>query len=136
MKYKSLLPIFIALSSVMIVSCASRNRGEELATQKNSNNYGLSSTAEILLTSEAGDKMSLMDNQPFSAADTSGNRIVIRPDIIKQTISGIGTSFTESSAFVLAHLDPDRRSEVMEKLYAETGANFSLTRTTIGSTDF
>lgn len=136
MKYKSLLPIFIALSSVMIVSCASRNHGEELATQKNSNNYGLSSTAEILLTSEAGDKMSLMDNQPFSAADTSGNRIVIRPDIIKQTISGIGTSFTESSAFVLAHLDPDRRSEVMEKLYAETGANFSLTRTTIGSTDF
>ena len=26
--------------------------------------------------------------------------------------------------------------EVMEKLYAETGADFSLTRTTIGSTDF
>ncbi len=136
MKNKSVLVGFIVLCSVMIISCASRNHSEETVVHKSSKNYGLSSTAEILLTSEAGDKMSRMDIQPFGTGDASGNQVVIRPDIIKQTISGIGTSFTESSAFVLAHLDPASRGEIMEKLYAEAGANFSLTRTTIGSTDF
>ena len=30
-------------------------------------------------------------------------------------MDGIGSSFTEASAFVLAHLDKDKRIEVMEK---------------------
>ena len=114
MDSKLILPIFMALSSAMIISCASQNHGETQALQKSGKNYGLSSSAEILLTSEAGVKMSLMDNQTFGTSDTSGNQVVIRPDIIKQTISGIGTSFTESSAYALAHLDPDRRGEVMK----------------------
>lgn len=62
--------------------------------------------------------------------------IQIKPEMVKQTIDGIGTSFTESSAFVLAHLDPEKRREVMERIYGESGANFSLTRTHIGACDF
>jgi glucosylceramidase len=58
------------------------------------------------------------------------------PDIRKQTIVGIGSSFTESSAFVLAHLDAEERGKLMVDLYGENGANFSLARTVIGSTDF
>ena len=38
-------------------------------------------------------------------AKPEGNVIQIKPDSIKQTIDGIGSSFTESSAFVLAHLE-------------------------------
>lgn len=133
---KALLAISVAISSAMMISCASQNHEQAQALQKSGKNFWLSSTAEILLTSEAGDKMALMKNQPFTNGSTGGNRIVIRPDMIKQTISGMGTSFTESTAYVMAHLDPDSRREVMEKLYAETGANFSLTRTPIGSTDF
>jgi len=56
--------------------------------------------------------------------------------MVKQTIIGIGSSFTESSAFVLAHLDRETRSEVMEGIFSERGANFSLARTPIGATDF
>lgn len=136
MKIRTILLTTIAISSAMLTSCSSQNLGEEKTQKHNGKNFGLTSTTEILLTSEAGNKMSVLQNQPFSAGHSAGTRVVIRPNIIKQTISGIGTSFTESTAYVLAHLDPDSRREVMEKLYAETGADFSLTRTTIGSTDF
>ena len=37
---------------------------------------------------------------------------------------------------MLAHLAPEARAEVMRNIYGEDGANFSLARTTIGSTDF
>ena len=98
--------------------------------------YHLSATTEVLLTSEAGDKMTTSENLPFDRSPSSGTTIIIRPDIVKQTIVGIGSSFTESSAFVLAHLEPDKRAEVMEEIFSERGANFSLTRTPIGATDF
>lgn len=101
-----------------------------------SNANVLLSTTEILLTSEAGDKIASKENVVFEAGDPQGTTIVISPDKVKQTIAGIGSSFTESSAFVLAHLDPAERAEVMDSIYGEQGANFSLTRTTIGSTDF
>jgi glucosylceramidase len=66
----------------------------------------------------------------------SGTVITVHPDKRRQTIVGIGTSFTEASAFVLAHLDKPSRAAVMENIYGQTGANFSLARTPIGSTDF
>lgn len=135
---KSALITFVSLSSLILISCQiPRNHVVQKNHHQSEQHYGLTSTAEILLTSEAGDKMSLMSNRPFTTLTPSdGTRILIRPDIIKQTIMGIGTSFTESSAYVLAHLNPHSRREVMQKLYGETGANFSLTRTPIGSTDF
>ncbi|WP_259377113.1 glycoside hydrolase family 30 beta sandwich domain-containing protein [Colwellia sp. BRX9-1] len=99
-------------------------------------NYQLSMTQEILLTSEAGDKIAPQQNLSFQQGTATGKVIVVRPDIKKQKIVGIGTSFTESSAFVLAHLPKDKRAEVMENIYGEKGANFSIARTHIGATDF
>ncbi|NNF06445.1 MAG: glycosyl hydrolase [Candidatus Eisenbacteria bacterium] len=93
-------------------------------------------TSEILLTSERGDRLSPMENVTFKTGTPSGPVITVFPDRTKQTIEGIGSSFTESSAFVLAHLEPAKRKEVMEKIYGESGANFTLTRTHIGSCDF
>ena len=92
---------------------------------------------ENFVTSEAGDKIAPKENISFIKGQVpKGNIIKINPSIIKQEIDGIGSSFTESSAFVLAHLDKKKRTEVMEKIFSETGANFSLTRTHIGSCDF
>ncbi|WP_259366332.1 MULTISPECIES: glycoside hydrolase family 30 beta sandwich domain-containing protein [unclassified Colwellia] len=99
-------------------------------------NYQLLMTQEILLTSEAGDKIAPQQNLTFQQGTATGKVIVVRPDIKKQKIVGIGTSFTESSAFVLAHLPKDKRAEVMENIYGEKGANFSIARTHIGATDF
>ncbi|MBT8433494.1 MAG: glycosyl hydrolase [Gammaproteobacteria bacterium] len=100
-------------------------------------NYGLTSSSEVLLTSEAGDKLTRKDNITFySGVADAENIIRVRPDVIRQTLHGIGSSFTEASAFVLAHLDQENRSEVMNNIYGQQGANFSLARTPIGATDF
>jgi glucosylceramidase len=98
--------------------------------------YNLTSTSEILQTSEKGDRLSRKENVDFTFGHANRNVINVRPDIVKQTLHGIGTSFTESSAFVLAHLSEEKRQEVMNRIYSEQGANFSLARTVIGATDF
>lgn len=113
------LPLLIIFAAVML-SCDS----------------GLLETNEIYVTSESGDKIALKDNVRFVRGEPAGTVIKIEPDVLKQTIDGIGSSFTESSAFVLAHLDPAERREVMRKIFSEEGANFSLTRTHIGACDF
>jgi glucosylceramidase len=96
----------------------------------------IESTLEVLITSESGDKLQNQPNVSFDKAVSQGNIITVFPDSTKQVIDGIGSSFTESSAFVLAHLDTKTRKEVMQNIYGEEGANFTLTRTHIGSCDF
>ncbi|MDA3873506.1 MAG: glycosyl hydrolase, partial [Kiritimatiellae bacterium] len=49
-------------------------------------------------------------------------------------MKGLGASLTESSAFVLAHLTPNKRSEVLTEAFGPKG--FSMVRTHIGSCDF
>ncbi len=93
-------------------------------------------STEVIVTSEQGDKLAINDNVAFASGQADGTVVTVYPDKTRQTITGIGSSFTESSAFVLAHLDRDARQEVMAKIYSEDGANFSLARTVVGSTDF
>jgi len=81
-------------------------------------------------------KLAAMDNVPFRTGAADGTTITVFPDSTRQTVDGIGSSFTESSAFVLAHLEPETRRELMERIYGESGANFTLARTHIGSCDF
>jgi glucosylceramidase len=98
--------------------------------------YNLTSTSEILLTSEKGDRLTSKENVDFKFGQADGVVIKIQPEVVKQTLHGIGASFTESSAFVLAHFSKEKRSEVMNRIYSEQGANFSIARTVIGATDF
>ncbi len=98
--------------------------------------YNLSKTARILLTSEAGDKVATKDNVAFVNGKGTGSKIVINPAVVKQTMVGVGSSFTESSAFVLAHLEKEQRQKIMQDVYSDQGANFSVARTHIGATDF
>jgi glucosylceramidase len=100
------------------------------------NNYTPTRTLEILSTAENGDTIARKVNVAFKKGKPGGTVILVKPEIVKQTIDGIGTSFTESSAFVLAHLNKQKRQEVMETIFGENGANFSLTRTHIGACDF
>lgn len=123
----------IVIQLVMIIavcSCSSKKSGFS------NNNYNLSATSEILLTSEKGDKIAPQDNVSFKTGTPEGTIIQVIPGKTKQLIDGIGTSFTESSAFVLAHLTREKRQEVMNNIFSEAGANFSLTRTHIGGCDF
>ena len=95
-------------------------------------------TSRVLLTSAEGHQQAELAAVTFSDQNTASAevRVVIDDKRPRQTITGIGTSFTESSAFVLAHLDQPDRLVVMRSLFAEDGANFSLARTMIGASDF
>ena len=93
-------------------------------------------STEVLLTSAAGHKLAVMEPVQFSSDNTRAAQVQIDPLMTRQTVTGIGTSFTESSAFVLAHLPESARRSVMAQLFSDQGANFSLARTTIGATDF
>ncbi len=104
--------------------------------QSCNSNDSLLSTNKVLVSSESGDKLNLKENTRFQKGEAMGVVLTIDPDRKKQTMDGIGSSFTESSAFVLAHLEPGERMKVMEAIYGEKGANFSLTRTHIGACDF
>ena len=122
---KNLLVISTAL---LVVSCGRGNEEGDTET--------LLVSTEVIVTSEQGDKLAAKDNVAFVAGQADGTVITVYPDRTRQTITGIGSSFTESSAFVLAHLDKDTRQEVMANIYGEDGANFSLARTVVASTDF
>ncbi len=123
-----------AAATVLVVALAGCGRDEGAADQ--ARHYGLTASTQILVTSEAGERLAGRDNVRFIDGRASGTVIEIDPAVVRQTLVGIGSSFTESSAFVLAHLAPEVRGEVMRAIYGEEGANFSLARTTIGSTDF
>lgn len=126
MKRRNFRLLLVVLSMLAVGSC----------TAPRDSDPAPSTTTDILLTSAQGHKLSQADNVPFQEGTAAGTVITIHPDSTKQTIDGIGTSFTESSAFVLAHLEPAQRREVMQHIYGESGANFTLTRTHIGSCDF
>ena len=93
-------------------------------------------TSSILVTSEAGDKIASKENLEFTNGIPNGTTIVIDTSSKKQKMLGIGSSFTESSAFVLAHLPEAQRKELMLKVYGKDGANFPIARTHIGACDF
>lgn len=122
MKNRIVILLTLILTTALMQSCNDDN--------------ALMNTKKILLTSENGDKIAEKENVRFSRGVADGTVIIIEPDTVKQTIDGIGSSITEASAFVLAHLGPAARAEVMEALFGEDGANFSLTRTHIGACDF
>ncbi|MBT6579118.1 MAG: glycosyl hydrolase, partial [Cellvibrionales bacterium] len=120
-----------------LISCSSESN-KQASNKKMAIDYGITSTSQILVTSESGDKLAVKSNIEFKPATSTEQQtvLVIKPEIVKQTITGIGSSFTESSAFVLAHLETEQRDRIMQDVYSEDGANFSIARTPIGATDF
>lgn len=92
-------------------------------------------STHVWLTSEAGDQCAEQAPVVFTQG-TVDDAFVVDLDDRRQTIDGFGGSLTESSAFVLACLPAEQRRAILEELFGENGANFSLTRTQIGASDF
>lgn len=88
---------------------------------------------EVYETSEKGNALTKITE--FS---NDGNPIVvtINPEEKFQKITGIGGSFTESSAYLLNRLSKENRKKILEAYFSKDGANYSLTRTHIASCDF
>ena len=95
-------------------------------------------STHVWVTSEAGDKCTEKKAVVFKKSPITNDQspIIVDIDDRRQTIDGFGGSLTESSAFVLACLTPEQRQAILEELYGEKGANFTVTRTQIGASDF
>lgn len=90
-------------------------------------------TVEIYETSANGNKLQQLGD--FSKIE-NGAVIKLLPEEKYQTITGIGGSFTESSAYLLNQLSAENRTAVLNAYFSPEGANYSLTRTHINSCDF
>lgn len=88
---------------------------------------------EVFETSEAGNSLTKMTK--FSASENPIT-ISINPQEKFQTITGIGGSFTESSAYLLNRLSKENRKKILDAYFSDEGAKYSLTRTHIASCDF
>ena len=89
--------------------------------------------ATIYETSEGGHKLQKLTGFPAVGDKVE---IAILPDEQFQTITGIGGSFTEASAYLLNQLSQGNRDKILEAYFGESGARYSLTRTHMNSCDF
>lgn len=93
------------------------------------------SEIEVYQTSRQGDRLApgkiIKDRR--AAPDRT---LTLEPSRTYQTLVGIGSSFTESGAAVLAELSEKARDRVMQAYFSPEGAHISLTRTHIASCDF
>jgi len=90
----------------------------------------------IISTAEGDVPLKSLPTIEFKKGLAHGEVIKLFPSVKKQRIEGIGSSFTEASAYVLAHMSLDDRHAVMRSLFGPEGAQFSLCRFPIGSCDF
>ena len=66
--------------------------------------------------------------------DDDERQVLVGADQIDDVVAEGHTSVL--AAFVLAHLEPEQRRAVMERLFGAAGADFTLARTHIGACDF
>ena len=84
-------------------------------------------------TNSGGDK--LVQKTEFATAEKTVN-IEVNSAEERQTLIGIGGSFTEATSSLLAQMSKEKRQEVIDAYFGEDGSRYSLTRTHIGSCDF
>lgn len=90
-------------------------------------------STSIVETSASGNKLASVSE--FVKTDKKAE-ITIDATKKFQTITGIGGSFTESSAYLLNQLGKENRNKILQAYFGDEGARYSLTRTHINSCDF
>lgn len=99
-------------------------------------NYG---KAEVYVTSQNGGLYNQrMSDLYFTKADPDikDNYIKVYPDIKRQEYIGIGGAITESTAYNISKLSPEKQEEIYRAYYSEEGSHYSVLRTHMGSADF
>jgi glucosylceramidase len=91
---------------------------------------------EIYETSASGNNLAKLDNFPHNETQEDVVQIKLLPTQKRQTITGFGGSFTESSAYLLNKVSKENRDRIIEAYFGESGAKYSLTRTHMNSCDF
>ncbi len=94
--------------------------------------------AQIHVVSKDGGYEQQLQYLPFVKADVTASTdfVKVYPDQTRQTMLGVGGAITESAAFNIQKLSPQEQAEVYEAYFGESGAQYSVLRSTIGSADF
>lgn len=97
----------------------------------------LGSATVHIVAKEGGYDQTLPDLQ-FKKTDVtqSSNYVKVCPEETRQTFLGVGGAMTESAAYNLQKLTAEQQEEVYEAYFGESGAKYSILRSTIGSADF
>ena len=113
--------VFYSLLSFMILGCQTNQ--EKLVV-------------DVYETSASGNNLTKLEK--FSSDENQENtiKVTLLPAEKRQTITGFGGSFTESSASLLNRLSKKNRDRIIEAYFGESGAKYSLTRTHMNSCDF
>ncbi|OYD88252.1 hypothetical protein CDG77_24805 [Nostoc sp. 'Peltigera membranacea cyanobiont' 213] len=70
-------------------------------------------------------------------SDVNNYTIIVDEDTQYQQIDGFGGSLTDASCWLLKYkLTDQKRAEVMQDLFGQSGINISLLRQPIGASDF
>jgi glucosylceramidase len=93
-------------------------------------------SVEVYETSANGNNLTKLDDFSSNVNQEEIIQIKLLPEQKRQTISGFGGSFTESSAYLLNKLSKKNRDAIIEAYFGESGARYSLTRTHMNSCDF
>ena len=91
---------------------------------------------EVYETSASGNKLTKIEDFSNQVDESKITKVVLKPKEKRQTITGFGGSFTESSAYLLNQLSEENRAKIIEAYFGESGAKYSLTRTHMNSCDF
>lgn len=93
--------------------------------------------AQIFRTSSTGNATEAVGSvQLTSAAVEATVRVKVHPDRHQQVFLGVGGSLTQASAAALSKLSPAKRQEVLVAYFGTDGAQYALSRTHVGSSDF
>ncbi len=91
---------------------------------------------DIYETSASGNNLTKINNYSSDKNQDQSVQVTLLPNQKKQTITGFGGSFTESTAYLLNQLSKKNRDSIIEAYFGESGAKYSLTRTHMNSCDF
>lgn len=93
---------------------------------------------EVHVSAKEGGYDQTLPELQFEKADTaqSSGYVKVYPDEKRQTFLGVGGAMTESAAYNLQKLSKEQQEEVYEAYFGESGAKYSVLRSTIGSADF
>lgn len=123
---KNYQPLLLLLL-IALAACQSTENKEEQMGKK------VLANATVYTTSAAGQKLAEQTDFPELVANVS---LRLQPEETHQTITGIGGSFTEASAYLLNQLSQGNRDKIIQAYFSDEGARYSLTRTHINSCDF
>jgi glucosylceramidase len=84
-----------------------------------------------------GHRLAVVASPAAASSATGSTALTVDPAQQFQEIVGFGGALTESSAWVLAQLPPDKRAEVIRRYYdPKDGIGYTLARTHLNSCDF